>query len=198
MTHKDNDLTLRFRHGDPAAMREVVDLYEGSLYNFGLRICGHKQDAEDILQDTFLNAFRNPQSFRGESGLKTWLFRIAANACFKKRRRKKGQPEFELSLEELLPSGEAEARFQIPDPGGDPSRRMLDSELRRILAEGMQSLPPIYRMVFDLRDMEGFSTEETAHIMGISPQAVKSRLHRARLYLRKTISQRYQGEGWHE
>lgn len=193
----EKKLLQSFRQGDPEAMQAIVNYYERSLYNFGLRICGQKQDAEDILQDTFLSAFRSLQDFRGESSLKTWLFKIAAHACFKKRRKKKCEPDYELSLESLLPASQEQGEYDIPDLSTDPSKSLLDSELKNIILEGMQALPPIYRMVFNLRDLEGFSTEQTAQIMDLTPQAIKTRLHRARLFLRKTISERYRKDSSH-
>jgi len=191
---EEHRLIERFREGAPEAMEEIVSRYEDSLYNFGFRMCGHKEDAEDILQDTFLSAYRYLDGFREETRLKNWLFKIAANACYRKRRKKKGEPDFELSLEALLPGDGAAGQFDIPDWSSDPSERLLQSELKEVIGEAVRALPPKYRMVFNLRDMEGFSTEETASILEITPQAVKTRLHRARLFLRKEISERYRRE----
>ncbi|MFP4629882.1 MAG: RNA polymerase sigma factor [Desulfohalobiaceae bacterium] len=188
---EDASLALRFRQGHPQAMQELVNRYEANLYNFGLRICGSRQDAEDVLQETFLSAFKSQQGFRGESGLKTWLFTIAARACFKKRRKRKCEPDFELSLEDLLPASPEEMPYDIPDPDSEPSKNILDAELKAIIQDALQQLPAMYRMIFNLRDLEGFSTQETAQIMDLTPQAVKSRLHRARLFLRQAISKRY-------
>ena len=191
---EEHQLIERFREGAPEAMEEIVTRYEDTLYNFGFRMCGHKEDAEDILQDTFLSAFRYLDGFREETRLKNWLFKIAANACYRKRRKKKGEPDFELSLEALLPGDGAAGQYDIPDWSSDPSERLLQSELKQVIGEAVRALPPKYRMVFNLRDMEGFSTEETATILEITPQAVKTRLHRARLFLRKEISERYRKE----
>jgi RNA polymerase sigma-70 factor, ECF subfamily len=190
-TDEEHLLVERFRKGDAEAMNDIVSLFEQSLYNFGFRMCGQKEDAEDIIQETFLNAFRYLDSFREETRLKNWLFKIAANACFRKRRKKKCEPDRELSLENMLPGEGAAGRYDIPDWGNDPSENLLRGELRQVIIEAVQELPPMYRMVFNLRDMEGFSTEETATIMDVTPQAVKTRLHRARLFLRESISERY-------
>lgn len=190
-TPDEHLLIERFKQGHPGAMEEIVSRYEEALYNFGLRMCGQKQDAEDIIQDTFLSAFRYLDSFREETSLKNWLYKIAANACFRMRRKKKCEPDYELSLEDLLPGDGAAGQFDIPDWSEDPSDNLLRSELKTVIEEAVHELPPLYRMVFNLRDMEGFSTEETAAIMDITPQAVKTRLHRARLFLRKKISERY-------
>jgi RNA polymerase sigma-70 factor, ECF subfamily len=190
-TDDEHRLIERFKQGSPDAMEEIVGLYEEGLYNFGLRMCGQREDAEDIIQDTLLSAFRYLKDFREETRLKNWLYKIAANACFRKRRKKKCEPDYELSLENLVPGEGAAGRYDIPDWSDDPSANLLRSELKEVIEEAVHELPPIYRMVFNLRDMEGFSTEETADIMDITPQAVKTRLHRARLYLREKITERY-------
>ena len=190
-TDDEHRLLERFRQGDPGAMNDLVNQYEQRLYNFGLRMCGQKEDAEDIIQDTFLSAFRYLDGFREETRLKNWLFKIAANACFRKRRKKKCEPDRELSLEDMVPGEGAAGQYDIPDWDNDPSKHLLRGELKQVIDEAVHALPPMYRMVFNLRDMEGFSTEETAAIMELTPQAIKTRLHRARLFLRKTISERY-------
>ncbi len=190
-TDDEHRLLERFRQGDPEAMNDLVNQYEQRLYNFGLRMCGQKEDAEDIIQDTFLSAFRYLDGFREETRLKNWLFKIAANACFRKRRKKKCEPDRELSLEDMAPGEGAAGQYDIPDWDNDPSKHLLRGELKQVIDEAVLSLPPMYRMVFNLRDMEGFSTEETAAILDLTPQAIKTRLHRARLFLRKTISERY-------
>jgi RNA polymerase sigma-70 factor, ECF subfamily len=190
-TPDEHLLIERFKQGHSDAIEKIIGRYEEPLYNFGLRMCGQKEDAEDIIQDTFLSAFRYLGSFREETSLKNWLYKIAANACFRMRRKKKCEPDYELSLDDLLPSEGEPARFQIPDWTQDPSESLLRSELKAVIEDAVHELPPLYRMVFNLRDMEGFSTEETASIMDITPQAVKTRLHRARLFLRKSISEHY-------
>ncbi|MFP4037519.1 MAG: RNA polymerase sigma factor [Desulfobacteraceae bacterium] len=191
-TEEEHRLVERFREDAPGAMQDLVERYEEGLYNFGLRMCGQKEDAEDIMQETFLSAFSNLENFREEARLKNWLFKIAANACYRKRRKKSREPDYELSLDSLLPGGDGEPEsYQIPDISSDPSEELLRAEFKEVVREALNSLPPKYRMTFSLRDMEGFSTEETAEIMGVSPQAVKTRLHRARLFLRKAISEHY-------
>jgi RNA polymerase sigma-70 factor (ECF subfamily) len=193
----DHQLISRFKEGSSEAMEKIVERYQESIFNFGLRMCGHMQDAEDIMQDTFLNAFNGLHSFREETKLKNWLFRIAAHACQRKRRKKKFQPDRELSLESFFPKEGTEARFEIPDPSSDPAQDLMRSELKQVIEEAVYSLPPKYKLVFNLRDMEGFSTEETAEILEISVQSVKTRLHRARLYLREKISNHYKDEEGH-
>jgi RNA polymerase sigma-70 factor (ECF subfamily) len=155
-----------------------------------MKMCGHLQDAEDIAQETFLSAFRYLNGFREETKLRNWLFKIAARACMRKRRKKKHEPDREISLESLMQEG-AGGTYDIPDWSEDPSDNVLRTELKAIIHDAIQSLSPKYRMVFNLRDVEGFSTEETGEILGISAQAVKTRLHRARMFLRDKISKKY-------
>ena len=189
----DHALIEQFKRGSARAMEQLIEKYEGSLFNFGLRMCGHTQDAEDIMQETFLNAFKSLKDFREETKLRNWLFRIAANACYRQRRKKKFEPDNELSLESLTDSKGSGQTFDIPDWTNDPAKNLLRSELKEVILAAVQKLPPIYRMVFNLRDMEGFNTEETADIMGVTTQSVKTRLHRARLFLRNEITEHYKG-----
>jgi RNA polymerase sigma-70 factor (ECF subfamily) len=193
----DHRLITQFKKGSVEAMEKIVKRYEESLFNFGLRMCGQMQDAEDIMQDTFLNAFKGLENFREETKLRNWLFRIAAHACLRKRRKKKFQPDRELPLDSFLPREGADVKFEIPDLSSDPAKELLRSELKQVIDDAVRSLPPKYKLVFNLRDMEGFSTEETAEMLGISLQSVKTRLHRARLYLRESISNHYKDDGGH-
>lgn len=189
----DHRLIEEFKKGSTDAMTKIVERYEESLYNFGLRMCGHVQDAEDIMQDTFMGALKGLHTFREETKLKNWLFRIAAHACTRKRRKKKCEPDREISLESLMPMDESNGHYEIPDWSNDPSDAALRAELKSVINTCMVQLPPKYRIVFNLRDLEGFNTEETADILGITPQSVKTRLHRARLFLRKGISAHFDG-----
>lgn len=190
----DHRLIMAFKEGSLDAMTKIVERYEESLYNFGLRMCGQVQDAEDIMQDTFMNALKGLHTFREETKLRNWLFRIAAHACTRKRRKKKCEPDREISLESLVPTDGSNGHYEIPDWSNDPSDAALRAELKSVINTGMMQLPPKYRIVFNLRDIEGFNTDETADILGITPQSVKTRLHRARLFLRKEISAHFEGD----
>lgn len=187
----DHDLIVRFKAGSMEAMEKIVERYEKRIFTFGLKMCGHPQDAEDIVQETFLNAFRYLGRFREETKLKNWLFRIAARACIRKRRKKKCEPDYEISLESFVHENGSDIKYEIPDLSDDPSDNFLRAELKQVIDAAIQSLPHKYRLVFNLRDTEGFNTEETSEILGISIQAVKTRLHRARLFLREEISTHY-------
>jgi RNA polymerase sigma-70 factor (ECF subfamily) len=187
----DHQLIAEFRTGSMEAMEKIVERYENQVFTFGLKMCGHVQDAEDIAQETFLNAFRYLDRFREETKLRNWLFKIAARACIRKRRKKKCEPDKEISLESFVHKNGNHARYEIPDWSDDPSDNVLRSELKQVIDAAVLSLPTKYRLVFNLRDVEGFNTEETAEILGISTQSVKTRLHRARLFLREKISNHY-------
>ena len=190
----DGDLIEAIQTGDEAAFSDLVQRYERALYNFGMRVCGEPSDAEDIVQETFLNIFRYLKDFRRETKLKNWVFRIAASACFKKRRKSKFAPERELSLDEFLPAEEASVERQVPQWAALPLDQVLTEEMSRKLQAAILELPEKYRVVLVLRDMEGFSTEETAQILNITPSNVKVRLHRARLFLRDQLKSYYEDE----
>lgn len=170
---------------------DLVKRYERKLYNFSLRACWNPQDAEDLVQETFLNVFKYLKSFRYETKFKNWLYRIASSICIKKRRKSKFAPDRELSLDEFLPSDEAQAAAELPDWAVAPLEKVLNDELSNTLKNAIWSLPEKYRVVILLRDIEGFSTEETARILSVTPVNVKVRLHRARLFLREKLKEYY-------
>jgi RNA polymerase sigma-70 factor, ECF subfamily len=183
----DTELIQAINSGQTEKFPELVRRYEQKLYNFGRRMCGNTDDAEDLVQDTFLNVFRYLKDFRHETKFKNWLYRVAASTCIKQRRRSKFAPERELSLEEFVPGEASGTAAQVPEWAQIPLEKLLNEELVHHLHEAILSLPEPYRLVVVLRDMEGFSTEETAQIMNISGANVKVRLHRARLFLREKL-----------
>ena len=183
----DKELIQAINAGQRERFHELVKRYEGKLYNFGLRMCRDVQDAEDLVQDTFLNVFRYLKTFRYETKFKNWLYRVAASTCLKKRRKSKFAPERELSLEEFLHEDRHQMAQGIPAWASIPLDQLLNEELAQALKESILALPAKYRIIIVLRDMEGFSTAETAQILGITPSNVKVRLHRARLYLREQM-----------
>jgi RNA polymerase sigma-70 factor (ECF subfamily) len=160
------------------------------VYRYAHRLCGEAEAAKDLVQETFLNAYRGLKDFRGDAQLSTWLYTIASRACLRMRRKRKGAPERELSLEEFVPTSDGEFRLQIPIDGLTPEQALEKKELREALDQAINKLPKKYRMVLVLRDMEGLSAGETGAIMGLSERAVKSRLHRARLFVRRELSAR--------
>ena len=184
---KDFDLIQAINSGEVDKFQDLVKRYEAKLYNFSLRMCRDPSDAEDMIQDTFLNVFRYLKNFRYETKFKNWLYKVAASTCFKKRRKSKFAPDKELSLEEFLPNDETEKPDHVPEWALMPLDKLLNEELAGVINKTIISLPKKYRMVILLRDIEGFSTTETAQILNLSPSNVKVRLHRARLYLREKL-----------
>lgn len=167
------------------------------MYRFAQRLCGEEEDARDLVQETFLNAYRGLPHFRGDAQFATWLYRIASRVCLAMRRRRKGEPEHELSLEEFIPTSDGELRLQIPADGLSPEEALANKQLRRALRQAIQGLPAKYRLVLVLRDMEGLSAKEVGTIMGLNERAVKSRLHRARLFVRRELTARGMGSASH-
>ena len=186
---QDEDFALiqAINAGQTERFAELVRKYQQKVFNFGMRMCGESRDAEDLVQETFLNVFRYLEGFRCETRFKNWMFRIATTACLKKKRKPKHAPERELSLEEFMPQEGDELPDEAPEWARAPLAQVLNEELARHLKQAIIDLPKKYRMVVVLRDMEGFATEETAQILDISPANVKVRLHRARLFLREKL-----------
>jgi RNA polymerase sigma-70 factor (ECF subfamily) len=184
---RDSELVEAINSGRHDLFQEVVKRYEIKLYNFGLRMCGDTRDAEDMVQETFLNVFKYLKDFRYETKFKNWLYRIAASICIKKRRKSKFAPDREISLEEFLPKEDSPTPGELPIWAQLPLEKLLNEELSKMLQEAIISLPKKYRVVVILRDLERFSTAETAQILNIGESNVKVRLHRARLYLRDRL-----------
>ena len=178
---------------DPQSAKNFDTLYKDHvdlMYRFAHRLCGEPEAAKDLVQETFLNAYRGFGTFRGDAQISTWLYTIASRACLRMRRRRKGAPERELSLEEFIPTSEGEFNLQIPIDGLSPEAALQNKQLREALDAAINQLPKKYKMVLVLRDMEGLSAKEVGAIMGLNERAVKSRLHRARLFVRRELSAR--------
>lgn len=187
----DSELVRTIQSGAIERFPELVRRYEQTLYNFGLKMCGEAQDAEDVVQDTFLNVFRYLKGFRYETKFKNWLYRIATSTCIKKRRKSKFAPDREFSLDDFLPKDQAAIENQAPAWARLPLDQVLNEELGRTLKKAILELPEKYRVVLVLRDIEGFSTEESADILNLSLANIKVRLHRARLFLREKLKTYY-------
>ncbi|MDR4478499.1 MAG: RNA polymerase sigma factor [Nitrospira sp.] len=182
--HDDSDVALSTSAPFDQLYRDHVDV----MYRFAYRLCGEAEAAKDLVQETFLNAYRAYDRFRGDAQISTWLYAIASHACQRMRRKRKGEPERELSLNEFVPTSEGEFALQIPMEGLSPQEALENKELRQILDRAIAKLPRKYRMVLVLRDMEGLSAKEVGGILGLNERAIKSRLHRARLFVRKELS----------
>ena len=191
---QDTKLIRAINAGRQDLFHELVARYQKSLYNFGLRMCDTPSDAEDLVQDTFFNVFRYLKGFRFETKFKNWLYRIATSACLKKKRRSKFAPDKELSLDAFLPGDESAVSVDLPHWASQPLDQLLDDELGSVIRDALMDLPEKYRLVIVLRDVEGFSTQETAEILDLTPTNIKVRLHRARLFLREALKNYYEKE----
>ena len=191
----DEELIEAIREGKTEALEDLVSRYEKRVYNLSFRMLGNKEDAEDVLQDTFLNVVRSIDTFKSRSSFSTWLYRVAANAALTKlrQRSKKEKSEGEFLDEVYSVQEAAHAQSKLVDWSDRPAERLLNEEARQVMDEAIGELPEIYRVVFVLRDVEGLPATEVAEILDISVPAVKSRLHRARLYLRNRLSDYFTG-----
>jgi len=189
LAHLENETALvaEARAGDANAFAALMGQYESHVYRLALNITQNPQDAEDALQDAFLKAYTHLEEFRGDSLFSTWLVRIATNEALTKIRQR--QPEWRVSA---IESGGAEKETsrprEIKDNDDNPEERYGKRELLEILSEAIESLDVSLRMVFVLRDIQSFSTEDTARLLGLSEAAVKTRLMRARLKLRQRLN----------
>ncbi len=190
----DQALVEKIRAGDYQAFEFLVTRYESKVYRLAIRMLRNPQDAEDALQETFLQVFRGLAGFEGRSKFSTWLFRLATNVCLMRIRHRETEPSKLLPLEDYLPKLEEGDSPQMMDWADRPEDALLSKESREKMMEALDKLPPEYRAVFILRDIEGFSNAETGESLGISVAAVKSRLHRARLALRGMLSGYFEKE----
>jgi RNA polymerase sigma-70 factor, ECF subfamily len=174
------------RTGDRVEFSRLVEAYSGKLYRLALKMLGNQQDAEDILQETFLKAYRHLNSFDGRSSLSTWLYRIATNEALMKLRQKR--PEI-VSIDEPVETMEGEQEpVQIVDWCCLPEDELTSAEVRAYIDAAVERLPESLQVVFLLRDIEDLSTLETAQALNLSEEAVKTRLSRARMRLREELS----------
>ena len=186
-------LVAQARNGDDPAFAELVRRYEAKIFRLAQHITQNREDAEDVLQETFLKAYEHLDQFQGQSKFYTWIVRIAVNQALMKLRRRKTDKS--VSLDEGIDTGEDTVTREIAAWEEDPEERFSREELGEILDAAIQSLAPPYRSVFVLRDMEELSTEETAEALGLSIPAVKSRLLRARLQLREKLTRTFKRKG---
>jgi RNA polymerase sigma-70 factor, ECF subfamily len=184
------------RGGDVGAFEQLVKRYDRNVFRIAQHITQNREDAEDVVQDAFLKAFQNLGQFQGQSKFYTWLVRIAVNEALMRLRRRR--PERMVSIDEDVKTEDDSIPREIADWSPNPEQLYNQGELKEILQKTIQGLPPSFRTVFILRDVEGLSTEETADALGLSVPAVKSRLLRARLQLRERLTKyfkRRNGDG---
>lgn len=185
MEPTDTALLDLARSGDRKALEELLVRHERRVYRFGLKMCRDPEDAKDVLQETLLAVARTVKDFRGSSSVSTWLYTIARSFCIKKRRRSKFAPAEEESLEAGGPGEEA---LQVVEPSRGPEDELAGRQVEAALEDAIARLDPMYREVLVLRDIEGLTAPEVGEIMGLTVEAVKSRLHRARVAVREAVA----------
>ena len=190
--YEDMSLVHACMEGDAAAFEQLVKRYDTKLFRIAQHITHNREDAQDAVQDAFLKAFRKLAQFKGNSQFSTWLIRIIVNESLMKVRKRRSSRE--VSMDEDFPSEGPSAPYEVADWAPNPEKLYQGSELRNMLRTELQELQPSLRVVFVLRDVEGFSTDQTAEVLELSPAAVKARLWRARLQLRQRLS-KYFGVG---
>ena len=189
----ESALVTQAREGDTTAFGELVRRYEGKIFRLAQHVTQNREDAEDVLQETFMKAYEHLEQFKGDSKFYTWIVRIAVNQALMKLRRRKTDKS--VSLDETIDTGEDTVVREIAAWGENPEQQLSREELGGILDSAIESLEPLYRSVFVLRDIEELSTEETAEALGLSVPAVKSRLLRARLQLREKLTRFFKRKG---
>src|SRR5882762_1473835 len=187
---RDAALLEGLRRGDPMASELLLDTYGDRVYRLAIRITGNEQDAEEVAQDALWTAARKIGTFKGESAFGSWIYRIAANAAYQKLRSRRGKAR-EVALDDVLPTLDGDGRHFEPmaDWSERVDERALTGELREVLERAIGGLPPDYRTALVMHDVEGLSNPDIAETLGISLPAVKSRVHRSRLWVRKQLSE---------
>ena len=184
--HPDVALVERVRSGDLSAFEQLMKQYDRQIFRIAQHITQSREDAEDVVQDTFLKAYTKLDQFQGNSKFYTWLVRIAVNESLMRLRKRRNHPT--VSMDEDIQTEEGSVPRDFADWAPNPEQLYRQTELAEILRNNVEKLSPGFRAVFALRDVDGLSTEETAEALGLSIPAVKSRLLRARLQLRERLS----------
>src|SRR2546421_1467416 len=182
----ESTLVSQAREGDKSAFGELVRRYEGKIFRLAQHVTQNREDAEDVLQETFMKAYEHLEQFKGDSKFYTWIVRIAVNQALMKLRKRKTDKT--VSMDETIDTGEDTVAREIAAWDENPEERYSREELNEILESAIEGLASPYRTVFVLRDIEDLSTEETAEALNLSIPAVKSRLLRARLQLRDKLT----------
>jgi RNA polymerase sigma-70 factor, ECF subfamily len=180
----DVELLNAAQQGNGAALEALLVRYQPHLYRFGLHMCGNEEDAGDVAQESLISMVRSLRDFRGDSSVSSWLYTIARRFCIKKRRRSKFAP----AREESLDAPGIDTAQHLADPAPSPEQAAANRELQQALARAIDGLEPPQREVLVLRDVEGLSAPEVAKVLAISVEAVKSRLHRARVAVRAALA----------
>jgi RNA polymerase sigma-70 factor, ECF subfamily len=178
---------------DQQSLEQALELLQGTVFSFSMKVCGQREDAEDTMQEVLVKALPYLPKFESPRALLVWLYKVAKNRCLMSRRKSKFAPKQDLSLEELMPDKQELAQLGKEGPV-NPETLAIRSQQARRLRQVIQELPPEYRIVLVLRDMEGLTDEEVGDITGLRPGNVRVRLHRARLFVRKKLA-RYGHKG---
>jgi RNA polymerase sigma-70 factor (ECF subfamily) len=190
---EETELARALMQGDAGAFDRFVDVFRSKIFQYSFLMCGHREDAEEVAQDTLMKVFENFDQLREPERVRPWVFRIAKNACLMKRRKSVFAPEHELSIDDFLPhshEGGGESRkLEIADWSALPDDQVLRSEVQAVVRRAIGELPEIYRAVILLRDIEELTTEEAAQVLDVSQEVVKTRLHRARLAVRQKLDE---------
>lgn len=173
---------------DPESLEEALGLLQGTVFSFSMKVCGQREDAEDTMQEVLVKSIPYLPKFESPRALLVWLYRVAKNRCLMSRRRSKFAPKQDLSLDELMPD-QLEMELLSKNRPVTPESQAIRNQWARRLREAVQKLPPQYRIILVLRDMEGLSDDEVAEVTGLKPGNVRVRLHRARLFVRKELAQ---------
>jgi RNA polymerase sigma-70 factor (ECF subfamily) len=181
------DLVRAASDGDEAAMERLLMRAQEVAWRFSSMVCGHTEDAEDVMQEALVTTYKRASSIRQPEAFRAWLYRTVRNACLMRRRTRVDEPKRMLSLDELLPTPDGLRALDPASPGRTPEELAINARLRARMKKAIAGMPPPYRAVMFLRDMEGLSTREVAEVIGTSEDNVKQRLHRARLFLRKEL-----------
>jgi RNA polymerase sigma-70 factor, ECF subfamily len=189
----ESALVAQSREGDAEAYGQLVRRYQSKIFRLAQHITQNREDAEDVLQETFLKAYEHLDQFQGNSKFYTWIVRIAVNQALMKLRRRKNDKS--VSIDDAIDTGEDTIVREIAAWDENPEQRLSREEIGGILDTAVQTLDTPYRSVFVLRDIEELSTEETAEALGLSVPAVKSRLLRARLQLREKLTRQFKRKG---
>ena len=178
--------------GDANAFDPFVEHFRAKIFHYSWLMCGQREDAEDVAQDTLLKVFESFDQLREPERVRPWVFRIARNACLMKRRKSVFAPSRELSLDDFMPAIDHQgghARLQIADWSGLPDHQILQSEMKRVLNRAIGALPENYKSVILMRDVEELSTLETSQVLDLTEDVVRTRLHRARLAVRQKLDE---------
>ena len=184
---EDEELISSAKNGDLEAFNKLISKYNQTIYSFSFKICRNENKAKETLQDTLINVFKSLKNFDGKSKFSTWVYKIVTNNCLMMARKSKSKEHISVDDYKItIPEMELSEKYNLP------SKNILDEELKSKLNDAIKKLPEKYRLVFLLRDVEDLTIDETSNILKISKPVVKTRLHRARVFLRNQLSDYYE------